>query len=334
MDSQKYKIVLIIGFILTLIVLLGIIKTQYDTIKSQEAMVEKTMVEFKELKDGTVRAQAQYTQDLEKFAKQSKINLDPIQNDIQSLNAKIVGISTILTSTPGFVGQNLGSSGTKPRDKPTVTTVPCPSGGEVVCPDVFGYQSNVQTLSLTEPFQNNLQIPLGQVEFKAWEAKPWNLTIMPRSYSVTTILGQDEDGRHYNYHKFEIKTGGKSYTVPISESKFIEQLPEAEFRFSPRIYLGIAAGARVYPELQPEIAPNVGVALFTYGQTKTNPDFTFLHLGASYNSQSNTAGIMVTPVTYNLGQHIPLIDNLHLGPAVTLDTELGVTVSGNVLVGL
>lgn len=332
-NLKKFGIALaIIGLILGMAF---IIKRQNDTIKAQEAMVEKSLVEFRELKDGSVRAQAQYTKDLEAWAKQNKIDLGPIQDDIKNLDAKMIGISTLLASTPGYKGTNLPSTGKVPRPEgPSPVIVPCPSGGSVECPDTFGYGSNTQVLKLNEPFSDGKSIPFGQTEFRAWEKDPWSLEIYPRTYSVTTVLGQDEDGRHYTYHKFAIESDGKSYPVKINESKFVEELPDADFHFSPRLYLGVSVGAQVYPEPNAEVIPNVQVSLFSYGQTKVRPDWTFVGLGVGYESQSQSMGVLLTPIGYNVGNHLPLIENLFVGPSISVNTQGGVSVMGGLMVGL
>lgn len=337
MESNKLKTFGIVAAVI--LVILGmafIIKRQHDSLSARDALIEKSTIQFKELENGIVRSQAKYSEDLEAWAKKNRIDLTPIQNDLKNLDAKVIGISTMLGSTPGYHGTNLPSSSTVPRpDAPGPVIVPCPSGGTVECPgDKFGFLSNVQTLVLSEPLPGGKPAPFGSVEFRAWEAKPWTLTVTPRTYSVTSVLGQDEEGRHYTYHQFAIKADGVSYPVKISESEFVEELPEAEFRFSPRLYLGVDFGAKVYPEPRAEVAPNLEVALFSYGQTTKNPDFTFLGLGASYQTQSETLGAVVTPVAYNVGNHLPLIDNLYVGPSIAADTGGGVLVLGGLKAGL
>lgn len=335
MNTDSLKKFAIIGAIILLMLTLAfVVKQQHDTIVAQRAMVEQTLVEFKELKDLSVRSQAQYSIDLEKWAKQNKLDLDPIKEDLSNLNAKLMGISTVLVATPGFKGTNISSTSTTPHTGVGTNEVICPSGDKIPCPDPFGYAANVQTLKLQEPFSNNPNVPFGEVEFKTWEAKPWSVKIYPRNYSVLTVIGQDEEGRHYTYHKFAIESNGQKYPIKIDSSKFVEELPEASFRFNPHMFLGVDVGATVRPTLRAEVAPNIQVALFSHGKTKKQSDWTFLGLGASYQSQAKELGLIVTPVAYNLGNHLPLVDNLFVGPSLSLDTAGGLTVGGGLHVGL
>lgn len=335
MNKEKY---LTVAVVLVVVCLVAAIIWQYNVIKNQQAKENLLLVEMKTLKDNIVRSEARYVSkaDLENLAKQNNIDLDPIRDDLDDLNAEIKGLSTLLATTSGYKGVGLPSTSTQPRDVKTETTitVPC-DGSTAVCPnlDTFGYLNNEQTLKLNEPFSNGL-IPWGETTFKAWEQNPWSLTVFPRNYSVVTVLGQDEDGRHYTYHKFNVTTQGKTYPVPIQHSQFVEEFPKSSFHFSPRLYLGVDVGAHVYPMPQAEVTPNIGLGLFSYGPTKVNPDFTFVQINAGFNTQSETFAIGITPLTYNVGNHIPFMNNLHIGPTISVDNEGSVSLMGGFKVGL
>lgn len=333
--SPWVKFGVIAGLLLLVVGLLFVIKTQYD-ISTRQAAIEKSVVEMKQIGDGIVRSQAKYAtkDDLEKFGKDLGLNLDLIQKDLDALGADIKGINTILASTPGYHGTGLPSTGTTPGNNPPPTPVPCPPGG--TCPnlDPFGYLSNAQILALNEPFGSNVQIPFGETRFKAWKDKPWDLDVYPRNYAVTTVIGQDEDGRHYTYNKFTIETQGKKYDVPIKDSKFVEQYPESAFRFSPSLSLGLDGGVVVNPSPVAELTPNLQVSLFNYGRTKIDPDWTFVGVGVGYQTQNNRPAAVLSPINYNVGHQLPLINNLHVGPTVGIDTAGGISVMAGVRVGL
>lgn len=333
--SPWVKFGVIVGLVLLIIGLLFVVKTQYD-ISTRQAAIEKSVVEMKQIGDGIVRSQAQYAtkDDLEKFGKELDINLDLIQKDLDKLGAEIQSINTVLASTPGYHGSGLPSTGTTPGDNTLPNPVPCPPGGVCPDPDPYGYMTNTQILSLNEPFGANIQIPFGETRFKSWKNKPWDLDIYPRNYAVTTVIGQDEDGRHYTYNKFTIETQGKKYDVPIKDAKFVEQFPTAAFRFSPNLYLGVDGGVIINPSPTAELTPNLQVSLFSYGKTKVDPDWTFADVGVGYQTQNNRPAIVISPVNYNVGHQLPLINNLHLGPTVGIDTAGGISVMAGVRVGL
>ena len=323
--SLMSKIGVVLGALLVIVCLIFVIKIQKD-ISDRQSSIEKSMVEMKQLGDGIVRSQAQYVSkdDLSKFADSIGLNLNDIKSDLKTFHATVEGINNTTVVTPGYHGISLGSSGTKPGDNTT----------PVVGSDPYGYLKNIQLFGLNEPVGNNTSVPFGQSTFSAWQAKPWGLEVYPRDYDVTTVIGVDNEGKHYTYNKFTITTGGKTYDVPVKSSKFEEVYPTASFSFNPRVYLGVSGGATVNPIPHAEMTPVLSVFLFSYGKTKDTPDLALLGLGLGYETQQSRPVVAITPVTYNVGPHIPLLKNLHIAPTITVDNKGSVGVLGGVYVGL
>lgn len=334
------KIGIIAGTFILILGLCWFIKYQHDELSNQKSSLDNSVTQMKQLRDDIVRAQSQFAskQDIENFAKNSQIDLQPIKDDLANLNAQIKGISSVLVTTPGYEGDDLSSTGSLTRLGPQNSgiTIPCPSGGTVNCPyqDLFGYMTHAQILALNEPLSDKTFIPFGETQFKAWQQSPWDLKIYPRTYSVTTVLGEDENGKHYAYNKFQVETNGKTYPVKIDNSKFIEEAPNSTFKFSPRLYMGIDVGIYVHPLSQAEVLPNLEVALFSYGKTKVTPVWTFLGLGLGYAAQSKELGIVISPVNYNIAQNLPLIENLYVGPSLVFNTNGAIGILGGIRVGL
>jgi hypothetical protein len=159
-------------------------------------------------------------------------------------------------------------------------------------------------------------------------------TSITRTYSSTTVLGKNEEGRSYAYTKFEIEVDGKKYTIPITEAKIAEEYPTPSFRFSPRLYLGVDFGAVANPPMHFELMPNLGLSFFSYGQTKINPDWTFLTLGLGYETQTKGIALSLSPIDYNIAKHFPFVENLYLGPSVSLDPKGNVVLYIVIRVGL
>ena len=332
--SIKTKIALIIGAVVFLISLLAAVKYQHDLLQKQN----DTLTEMKELKDNWVRGQTQVVtkKELEDLAK--SLNIEQINKDLEKLGAKIDGIAITVASSSGYHGTDLGSTGTIHRENPgtNVTTIPCPNGGVVNCPtqDPFGFLSAEQRLSIFEPFPDNINIPFGESGFKAWQQKPWSLDVYKRNYNVQTVIGEDDNGKKYVYNRMSVDVNGKTYPMKVTSSKLVEELPESKFRFSPRIHLGVSGGAIVNPTPSAEFTPTVEVALFSYGRTSLSPDWTFLSVGVGFETQATKPALVVSPVNYNIGHHLPLVSNLHIGPAVTVDTQGSFSVLAGIRVGL
>jgi hypothetical protein len=319
MDWKKdWKIMAAVtgAVILIITVLAFIVKVQYDTIARLKT-IETSVVESKNIGNGIVRAQSSYvTQaELERLLKNQGLNIDSIKKDLKNLGADIKGVHTVAVVTPGYKGIGLTSTTTTPNTTPPDSSKPIT--------DNNGYLSNQQWFALNEPFNSDkgiVNVPFGKVGFSAWQNKPWSFEVLPRTYGSTTVIGQDENGRHYAYSKFQIESDGKTYTIPITNAKIVEEYPTPKFSFNPRMYLGIDGGLIVNPPIHAELTPNIGLSFFSYGQTKVSPQWTFLTLGLGYATQQQAPVIILSPINYNVGKDLPLVDNLHIGPSVSVDT--------------
>lgn len=332
------KVGVISGLVLIIITAIILVKYQYDQ-NERSKMLEQSLVEMKQLPDGIVRSEAKYVtaEDLEKTAKEMKLNLEVIKKDLQdSFNAEIRGLNTTVVVTPGSTQIGIPSSSTKPNPNPVIPAPVCNPDGTCTNPDLFGYLNQAQLLKLTEPFNQNLTIPFGEATFKAWEEKPWDLMVYPRNYRVATILGQDEEGRHYTYNKFQVETQGKVYDIPITSSKFEEVIPEPKFHVNPKLHLTVGGGVITNPIVKPEFVPSLQVFTFSYGRTKKIEDtqWSFLGLGVGIETTQGLPSFLISPAKYNLGYAIPFISNLHIGPSVGIDIKGQFSVLGEISVAL
>jgi len=327
--DRKWKIGIGAAVILIIAFLLWLAKYQHDMLERQK-LIESSVTEQKELTDGIMRAQAGYAtkKDLEKWSEDLGVDLTPIRDDLEKLNADIQGISAVKVVTVGYRGSNIASTSEETR-KPEDNPEPVDPDN----PDPHGYQQKRQILKLNEPFSKRDSIPFGEVGFSAWKKRPWDLTVAQREYRVVNVLGQDEDGRHYVYNKFSIVVDGEQYDIKISDSKFVEKLPESKFRFSPRLYFGMDGGA-YFNKPKGAAAPNMQLFFWSKGRTRTDPDWILLGVGAGYEIVENKIVFLISPVSYNVGHHLPLVDNIFLGPSVSTDVQGNIAILFGARVGL
>lgn len=299
----------VISFLTTLLIsCLIILKWQRDLIQKQQS----SLIEMQILKDGTVRSSSQYVtkKELEDTADKLHLSLSEISKDLKKNNAELVGINSFSSMSPGVKLTNQASTSASPKPEAEESSK---SANE-------NYFKNKQTLSLNEKLNDSTLVPLGNVSFSSWRQNPWDVNIIPRQYTVDTVLGQDDNGRHVVYNKFKIITEGKEHVVPIQQSSFKEVFPTSKFRFSPNLYLSLDAGVIVNPLIRFELQPNLLLSLFSHGQTKYKPDFNFLSFGIGYEAMSKDISLILSPINYNIGNHLPLVDNIFIGPSVSVDT--------------
>jgi hypothetical protein len=316
--STRTKILIALGVCLLLVGVVILVKYLRD-VNERQKEIETSVVQMRQLQDGIVRSESTYAtkEDIEKFAKSSGVDLKPIQADLEKLDAKIAGISSVRVVTVGVRESNVNSSSTARSPEPVVP-IRCENG---VCKDEYGYRSNIQYLELREPFPNGAAVPFGQAGFSAWKKAPWSVRVAPREYSITTVVSRDEDGRSFFHHRFVIGVDGKKYVIPISDSKFVEEYPIAGFHFDPALFLMLGAGYAG----EFEVAPGVQFSLLSYGVTKDRPVFSLANVGLGYLINGEDIGIMFTPIYWNVGGSLPLVENTYIGPGMSFgfDGKIG-----------
>jgi hypothetical protein len=344
--KTRAKYILIgMGVLLAIGFFVFIVKLQYDAKARQEAL-EKSVVEMKQMTDGIARSQSKYVtkEDLEDFA--GDMDLDAIEDDLEDLEAEVRGISKILASSSGWGGNNLPSSGTWPRpvdpNDPSGPIQPNVCSGPLLSWCIHEHSSkyltNAQKLALREKFANG-EIPVGDVTFKAWQENPWDVNVLPRDYKVTSVLGEDREGRHYLYHRFTIEADGEEYTVQIDDADFRETYPEAQFEWwNPRVGIGITSGISFPLEnfttdgINAAITPGLYFSPFSYGTSRVKPDWLFAQVAAGYNTVNRTLQFSLSPAMYNLGGNSTLINNTYVGPSVGIDIKKNLSVGGTLSV--
>lgn len=292
----------------------------------KQASIEQNVILQKQLVDGIVRSQASWAtrDDVEKLIKNNGINLKAIESDLDKLNATLTTINVAVATSNGQHNTNVPTI-------PGSTTNPNPL--DPANPDPYGYMRQQQTLKLNENFGDS-SLPIGSVGFSAWQKEPWNYDVLAREYYLNTIVGTDENQRQYYYNKFVIKVEGKNYTVPIQSTVTQQVYPEAKWSWwNPRLFMGVDGGVNIN-KMSGELTPNINIGVMSYGKYKTQPDFSILEVGVGYGIASENLQLVVTPFTYNVGKHVPLMNNMYVGPSFNIGTDGDISVMTGFRVGL
>jgi hypothetical protein len=136
-----------------------------------------------------------------------------------------------------------------------------------------------------------------------------------------------------------VKVGDKNYDVKVTSSQTEQVYPEATFSWwNPRLFLGVGAGLNVTKTAaaQPigEGGPDVSLGIMSYGRYKTTPDFSILQLGIGYEAVQKKPAVAITPFAYNIGKHLPFMENTYIGPTVTVDFVGNISTLAAIRVGL
>lgn len=309
---------------LGVITLLGVISLfvykefQISTMKKQ---IEMTEISNKQLQNQVDRASNQYItkEDLNKFAEANKINLNEIRADLANMGGDIRGINITIANSKN---QNIVDTGGKIVYVSVPPTIPlCPSTNQAI--DVNGWYSKQNTLPLTEKFIGKdkdgknieVELPIGSTTFTA-QNKPgseWDAQIYGRKYTQTTVITETENReRIITYNMFDVDVNGKSYRLPVT-SNMKEIYPLSEFKFNPRLYLGLSSGAFINENgVFAEVNPNLSVSLLSYGKFKTSPEWSIAAIGIGYGLIQKSEVISLTPVAYNLHGILPFLRNTYV----------------------
>jgi hypothetical protein len=329
------KILIAIGSLMVLL-MFGYMIYNQEKIKSQQTLLQSSIVAQQTLVDGIVRSQSQYASaaDLAKFAADNDLNLKAIQANLSSLGAQIASVNVITTNSTGQNTGNLPSTSTGATNPKPPATTSCNVGGTCPNQDPFGYQAKQQNLALNEDF-SNVKVPIGTVGFSAWQQDPWNVNIAPREYSVDTTVGTDENQRQTFYNKFSVKVNNQSYEIPIKTATTEQVAPKATFSWwNPRLLIGLDGGIDAQ-HIKGEFIPSINMGIMSYGQFKTTPVLSVLEVGLGVGVINKTPELIITPIAYNFGNRFfsPLMNNTYVAPSVSVATDGSITVGAGLRVG-
>lgn len=136
--------------------------------------------------------------------------------------------------------------------------------------------------------------------------KQWKIGTFELTSDTKIIISETKDGKNKRYVENHLYSKGKELPIKNSEIKWaIKELNEKLFSFNPRIALGMTVADKLRPELN--------ISLASYGKTNIDMDFRFLTFGLTYDKEIIGS---ISPVEWNIGKTLPIIENVFLGPNI------------------
>lgn len=295
------------------------VKKQQDALNQANAELTSANDRILVLDSGAARsANALGSHDAVKAAGDvASVPMAEIEVNAHQSGTVVTGVNVTTTLAGGQKHSGLASTthAPAPAQKPaqdantevkSVTTLPCPWVG------------TTERLSLEDSY-GSIRVPWGSATFTARDEKPWGYEVLPKKLSIGTVLATREDGTHRIYSSLDLEVEGNHYRLPISDARWTESLPDPQWRWSPKLYLGAAAGWPIYGNRA--IGGALGsLSLASYGATETNPRWAFLLLGLAFTSE-RTPALAFSPLTWNAGEKLPLLDSLYLGPSFFVEAS-------------
>jgi hypothetical protein len=149
------------------------------------------------------------------------------------------------------------------------------------------------------------------------EDEQWKSGTYPLEFEMNVVESQSKDGTENRYAELFVlnnqmkETKGKRFPVEVKDIKW-EKAPLGDKSFSFNMRISAYANALVDSGGEGSFAPGLGISFFSYGRTNRDMDWKFLGVGAAYDGSEGY--LFVEPFAWNLGEALPLIDNLFIGP--------------------
>jgi hypothetical protein len=180
---------------------------------------------------------------------------------------------------------------------------------------------------------NVLEVPVGWAMFfpNREPEKQWKTGVYPLEYHTRTIQSEQQDGQWNTYSEVWFENNkdkasrGIEVPIKIASSEFKQERVEGErmYWWAPKLNLN----ADIYgsTDLEAGGAAGLSLSLMGYGRTENDLSWQFVDFGVS--TSGDDTYFKFTPIKYNIGRNLPLIDNSFIGPFIGFSTG-GDTVFG------
>lgn len=157
------------------------------------------------------------------------------------------------------------------------------------------------------------------------EDKKWKTGTYPLEFTTNIVESENPDGTFNRYAELYVmnnqmkETKDKIFKLKLIDIKWqkYEIKEKSFFWWNPRLGLAGLITNR-------DVSAQLNLSLSSYGKTTGDMDWRFFTFGAGGTKDSNNdwKGIFsFEPFSWNLGKPLPLVDNIFVGPAFTIDTK-------------
>lgn len=274
------------------------------TAKDMQAMIDAQNRTFLQLTENAVRANTEIND--AKLKEETRKLDNKITEKISQSNEKIAQIGVVVAKQ----GRNVVVTSSTTSYKPGTADKDAYEFRKIYSKDAKGNDYPVAWVV----FYPNRELG------KQWEYGTYGL-----EYNMKMIQTQQRSGTTNNYaeawiqNNEEDESKGKQYPLSIQSAEFIQKSPDGKsFMFAPAFDMGIIGVYSMTNKM--DFGAMANVSFFGYGKTKKELDWRFIAVGVGGNGD-NWWGEF-SPVQYNIGNNIPLMTNLWVGPYFILDKKL------------
>lgn len=149
--------------------------------------------------------------------------------------------------------------------------------------------------------------------------KLWKVGTFNQEFYVDIIETENRDGTFNRYVELTLEnnknseTKGKVFPVKIEKIDWAKNpIKRKTFSWNPRMsIMGVITSKGVYP--------GVALSMFSYGKTSGDIDWKFISIGAG-GDDSCIYGF-IEPASWNVGKILPLVENVFVGPVISINDK-------------
>jgi len=164
--------------------------------------------------------------------------------------------------------------------------------------------------------------------------KRWKTGTYPLDYYTKIIETENDDGTFNRYAEMHLEnnqmdeTKGNQYPIKLENIEWAKvEKKECSWRWwNPRLGFGLISTSKC-------VAPTLDLSIVSYGRTRRDLDYRFISFGLGIAKASDDSLTFIgsfEPFSWNVGNVLPLVENLFVGPVGAVDSnstmELGVKV--------
>jgi hypothetical protein len=244
---------------------------------------------------------------IEEFKKQNSIVIDEIENKKE----EIVELGRVISSLQSEISEMKSNFIFKDNENP---------------------KKDVDFTQVSREASNGESFPTADIYYSPNldSDNRWTINTHPLKFYTTVVETETKDGFSNRYVELNVENRripslrGKLFPIKIDDFVWEKkEIKDKSFDFNPRLSFGATCTNEC-------IYPNIGISLFSYGRTYRDINFRFLTIAAGGDNDKLSLGL--TPVSYNLGEFIPLVENLFLGPNVSINTDNDISYGGDLSV--
>ena len=285
--------------------------------EENQRLLNQVTVNHENLTKSLQRAEtSQVTQaDLAAFAEEVGLDIQKLRGDLRSLGADLEAIASTKAKTTTIHHHHAPSDSSSSSEIEVPT---CKEDGRPI--DIHRYTERIESREL----RDSSGMRIADVSFEAAEENPWSSTTWGISYTINNSVARTRDGSivlHTELLAESEAQPGEIFRIEGAESRVLQVPEEVHFEWwNPQLYLTAQLGINAWPGIDLSASLAIGFSVMSYG------NWAFFGISAGFDGWNRSFFASFIPLMYNIGEPIPLLSDLEVGPHVGIDHNANVSV--------